>query len=73
MIKVKTRTITYVASSPFGDVYKEVKMSVKVRDIDTAYFMLIDGIDVNAKRVIAMTKSEQKSAIVFDMTMNMKK
>ncbi len=70
---MKTRTVTYVASSPFGDVYREVKMSVKVRDVDTAYFMLIDGIDVNAKRVIAITKSEQKSAIMFDMLMNMKK
>lgn len=70
---MKTRTVTYVASSPFGDVYKEVKMSVKVRDVDTAYFMLIDGIDVNAKRVIAITKSGQKSAIMFDMLMNMKK
>lgn len=69
---MKTRTVTYVASSPFGDVYREVKMSVKVRDVDTAYFMLIDGIDVNAKRVIAITKSEQKSAVMFDMLMNMK-
>lgn len=69
---MKTRTVTYVASSPFGDVYKEVKMSVKVRDVDTAYFMLIDGIDVNAKRVIAITKSAQKSAVMFDMIMNMK-
>lgn len=64
---MKTRVVTFVSDTPSGEVYKQVKMSAKVHDADTAYFMIINGIDANCKRVIAMTDSEARDAMLFDL------